>query len=148
CVTAAGFGMVTAAALVHIANVAPEERRAASLGVFVTATGGGSVCGTAIGGILAERIGYADTFLVGATIVFVAMVILLGFLSPGEGAGSRDLPATGAASVAPQAEPAPPPRRFGAYTSARFLAFMALSAVPSRIILTGFLFFIVPLQLD
>ena len=138
CVTAAGFGLVTATILVRLAMTAPERRRALNLGVFVTAAGGGSVCGTAIGGILAERIGYPNTFLVGAVIVFVAMAIALGFLSPGEGAGSG-------------AESRSRVHQRGSlriYGSPRFIAFMGLSALPSRIVLAGFLFFLVPLYLD
>ncbi|MCY3672986.1 MAG: MFS transporter [Alphaproteobacteria bacterium] len=135
CVTAAGFGLVTAAILVRLAITAPERRRALNIGVFVTATGGGSICATAIGGILAERLGYENTFIVGATIVFVAMTITFGFLSSEEGVGTR---------VGAQAHR----RRFGIYGSPRFMTFMALSALPSRTVLTGFLFFLVPLYLD
>ena len=138
CLTAAGFGLVTATILVRLAMTAPQRRRALNLGVFVTAAGGGSVCGTAIGGILAERIGYPNTFLVGAVIVFVAMGITLGFLSPGEGAGNG-------------AEPRGRVHQRGSlriYGSPRFIAFMGLSALPSRIVLAGFLFFLVPLYLD
>ncbi len=138
CVTAAGFGLVTATILVRLAMTAPVRRRALNLGVFVTAAGGGSVCGTAIGGILAERIGYQNTFLVGAVIVFVAMVIAMGFLSPGEGAGG-------------DVDTHDQDRQRGSlriYVSPRFIAFMSLSALPSRIVLAGFLFFLVPLYLD
>lgn len=135
CITAAGFGLVTAAILVRLAITAPERRRALNIGVFVTATGGGSICATAIGGILAERLGYENTFIVGATIVFVAMTITFGFLSSEEGVGTR---------VGAQAHR----RRFGIYGSPRFMTFMALSALPSRTVLTGFLFFLVPLYLD
>ncbi len=136
CLTAAGFGLVTAAILVRLAMTAPERRRALNIGVFVTATGGGSICATAIGGILAERLGYENTFLVGAALVFVAMTIAFGFLSPDEGVG---------ASVG---TPAGRRRRLGIYGSPKFMTFMALSALPSRIVLTGFLFFLVPLYLD
>lgn len=135
CVTAAGFGLVTAAILVRLAITAPERRRALNIGVFVTATGGGSICATAIGGILAERLGYENTFIVGATIVFVAMTITYGFLSSEEGVGT---------SVGTPAHR----RRLGIYGSVRFMTFMALSALPSRTVLTGFLFFLVPLYLD
>ena len=136
CVTAAGFGLVTAAILVRLATTAQARRRALNIGVFVTAIGGGSVCGTAIGGILADHIGYQNTFLVGAVIVFVAMSITLGFLSPGEGAG------TGPDGASRR------PGSFRIYARPKFIAFMGLSALPSRIVLAGFLFFLVPLYLD
>ena len=136
CLTAAGFGLVTAAILVRLAMTAPERRRALNIGVFVTATGGGSICATAIGGILAERLGYENTFLVGAALVFVAMSIAFGFLSPDEGVGAS------AGTSATRR------RRLGIYGSPKFMTFMALSALPSRIVLTGFLFFLVPLYLD
>ena len=136
CVTAAGFGLVTATVLVRLAMTAPGRRRALSIGVFVTAMSGGSVCGTAIGGILAERIGYQSTFLVGAAIVFVAMAIAFSFLSPGEGVGVE------ADGRAPQRGTL---RICG---TPRFITFMGLSALPARIVLTGFLYFLVPLYLD
>ena len=135
CLTAAGFGLVTATILIRLAMTAPERRRALNIGVFVTATGGGSICATAIGGILAERLGYENTFIVGAAIVFVAMTIAFGFLSPEEGVGANfGIPARRG--------------KLGIYGSPRFMTFMALSALPSRIVLTGFLFFLVPLYLD
>ena len=136
CVTAAGFGLVTAAVLVRLAMTAPGRRRALSISVFVTAMSGGSVCGTAIGGILAERIGYQNTFLVGAVIVFVAMAITLSFLSSGEGAGVET------------DGPAPQRGTLRICGTPRFIAFIGLSALPSRIVLTGFLYFLVPLYLD
>ncbi len=135
CVTASGFGLVTAGVLVRLATTAPRQRRALNIGAFVTATGGGSICATAIGGILGERLGYENTFLVGSAIVFVAMVITFGFLSSDEGIGART-------AVRPRGS------RIGIYGNIRFLAFVALSTVPSRIVLTGFLFFLVPLYLD
>ena len=136
CVTAAGFGLVTATILVRLAVTAPARRRALDIGVFVTALSGGSVCGTAIGGILAERIGYQNTFLVGAAIVFVAIAITFNFLSPGEGAGVESdgrAPQRGTLRIC---------------GTPRFITFMALSALPARIVLTGFLYFLVPLYLD
>ena len=136
CVTAAGFGLVTATVLVRLAMTAPGRRRALSIGVFVTAMSGGSVCGTAIGGILAERIGYQNTFLVGAAIVFVAMAIAFSFLSPGEGVGV-------------EADGRSPQRgTLRICGTPRFITFMGLSALPARIVLTGFLYFLVPLYLD
>ncbi len=139
CLTAAGFGLVTATILIRLATTAPARRTAFNIGVFVAATGGGSICGTALGGILAERLGYANTFIVGAAVVFVAMAITFAFLSPGEGVGQSD-PSRSAHNRRANA--------LGVYGSVRFLTFMALSALPSRIVLTGFLFFLVPLYLD
>lgn len=133
--TASGYGIVTTTALLHVARTARQGHGARSMGVFVGASTAASVCGTAIGGILADRIGYGETFLVAAALVCLAMA-LVRLLTPDMG---------------PRAQEDAPKRSASAYLGilgrGRVLLFILLAAMPVRLVLTGFLFFLTPLRL-
>ena len=135
CLTAVGFSLVTVAALVHVARVAAAGRRARDMGVFVGASLAASVCGTAIGGILADRLGFRETFFVAAALAALSGLLVLRFLG-NERTGTET--------------PARPGGGSGflrIFLAGRFLAIALLSAAPARFMLTGFLFFFVPLHL-
>lgn len=134
-VTASGYGIVTTAALLHVARTAKQGHSARSMGVFVGASTAASVCGTAIGGILADRIGYGETFLVAASLVGLAMVLVV-LLTPDMG------------PRLPEDAPKPLPTAYlGILRRGRVLLFILLAAMPARLVLTGFLFFLTPLRL-
>ncbi|RKH52084.1 MFS transporter, partial [Corallococcus aberystwythensis] len=132
-VTAGGYGIVTATALLHVARTSRQSHVARSMGVFVGASTAASVCGTAIGGILADRIGYGATFGVAAGLVCLSMV-LVGLLTPDS--GPRE-----------PAEHRPVAAYLGILKRGRVLLFILLAAMPVRLVLTGFLFFLTPLRL-
>ncbi|NOK19713.1 MFS transporter [Corallococcus carmarthensis] len=132
-VTAGGYGIVTATALLHVARTSKQRHGARSMGVFVGASTAASVCGTAIGGILADRIGYGATFGVAAGLVCLSMV-LVGLLTPDS--GPREA-----------AEHRPVAAYLGILKRGRVLLFILLAAMPVRLVLTGFLFFLTPLRL-
>ncbi|WNG17557.1 MFS transporter [Cystobacter fuscus] len=134
-VTAAGYGIVTATALLHVARTAKQGHSARSMGMFVGASTAASVCGTAIGGILADRLGYGETFLVAAGLVCLAM-LLVGLLTPDTGPNSsRDVQGRSASAY------------LGVLRRGRVLLFILLAAMPTRLVLTGFLFYLTPLRL-
>ncbi|WP_375758823.1 MFS transporter [Corallococcus exercitus] len=132
-VTAGGYGIVTATALLHVARTSTRSHGARSMGVFVGASTAASVCGTAIGGILADRIGYGATFGVAAGLVCLSMV-LVGLLTPDSGPRETDTHRPVAAYL-------------GILKRGRVLLFILLAAMPVRLVLTGFLFFLTPLRL-
>ncbi|WP_223645720.1 MFS transporter [Corallococcus sp. EGB] len=135
-VTAGGYGVVTTAALLHVARTSKQSHGARGMGVFVGASTAASVCGTAIGGILADRIGYAATFGVAAALVGLSMVLVL-LLAPDLGpSGARE---EGAAR--------PMAAYLGILKRGRVLLFILLAAMPARLVLTGFLFYLTPLRL-
>lgn len=132
--TAAGFGVVTVSGLVYVAILAERGRRAQGMSVFVAATVAASICATSIGGILADRIGYSNTFFVAAGLVVLASVLVLAFLDSGT-------------SDAPQSTGRRPVPAYVLFANVRLMLFMMLSAVPARVMLTGFFFFLTPLAL-
>ncbi|NRD55236.1 MFS transporter [Corallococcus exiguus] len=135
-VTAGGYGIVTTTALLHVARTSKQSHGARSMGVFVGASTAASVCGTAIGGILADRIGYAATFGVASALVGLAMALVL-LLAP-------DL---GPVRAREEGEPRAMAAYLGILKRGRVLLFILLAAMPARLVLTGFLFYLTPLRL-
>ncbi|HEV7371636.1 MFS transporter [Arenibaculum sp.] len=135
--TAIGYAMITIAAQGYIARTAERAGRAQGMSVFVGVLMAGSICGTAIGGIVAARLGYEVVFLFAAGLAAFAGVLALRMLSPDRSpAGGADAPAR------------PTFRDFATLLgNRRFLALLLLSAIPAKIVLTGFLFYAVPLYL-
>jgi predicted MFS family arabinose efflux permease len=130
---AVGYGMCTIAAQGFIVQVTSRGERTQGISVFVTVLMSASICGTAIGGILADRAGYRVVFVCAAALALVAGLLALRMMSrteaPGEGRRFR-LADLGIALRNP-----------------RFLALVMFAAVPNKIVLTGFLFYAVPLYL-
>lgn len=130
--TAAGFGIVTVGALLHIAAHSRLGAHTRSIGVFVAASVAASVCAAAIGGILADRIGQRPTFVIGGTLVLLALLVAHLQLKSTPAGTKRKSP--GMAWLATLKEPA-------------FILFVLLAAIPSRVVLTGLFYLLVPLSL-
>lgn len=134
--TAVGYGAVFVAGQGHVVAQTHAGNRAWGLAMFVGSVLAASICGPAIGGILADRIGYRWTFAVGSS-----MALLAAFLA------WRLLRTAASASPAPQRRPL----RFRdvgvVLRNPRFLALIGLGAMPAKIILTGFLYYLAPLYL-
>ncbi|MCK0209439.1 MFS transporter [Starkeya koreensis] len=130
---AVGYGMCTIAAQGFIVQVTQKEERTQGVSVFVTVLMSASICGTAIGGIIADQLGYRVVFVCAAALALVAGLLALRMM----------------AGVAPTEER----RRFRlsdlgiALRNPRFLALVLFAAIPNKIVLTGFLFYAVPLYL-
>ncbi|MBM3492551.1 MAG: MFS transporter [Alphaproteobacteria bacterium] len=136
CLTAVGFSLFTVAALLHVAAGAASGRRARDMGVFVGASLAASVGGTAVGGILADQLGYRETFFIAAALAGFAGLLVLRLV------GTHG-------SAAPAARPPAADGQFWRiFLVGRFLGIVLLSAAPARFMLTGFLFFFLPLHLS
>jgi predicted MFS family arabinose efflux permease len=94
------------------------------------------MCGTAIGGILADWLGYKPVFLVSILLACIAGV--LGFIMLGV--------EVGAAPVAKSSAPKRNPIAILARNS-QFVLIVLFCAIPAKIILTGFLYLFVPIYL-
>ena len=131
-VTAVGYAMVTMACQSYIAQVSQQQKRTQGLGVYVGAVLTASVCGTGIGGVLAERVGFRATFLIAAVLSVIAGMLIYRLMG-----------------AQPKAEShAPRTRQFlGLLRNWRFSALVVFAAIPSKLALTGFFFFLVPLTL-
>ena len=73
--TAAGYAVITISAQSYIAEIFVKENRAQGMAIFVGVLMAATMCGTAIGGILADWIGYKSVFLVSILLASVAGVM-------------------------------------------------------------------------
>lgn len=134
--TAVGYGAVFVAGQGHVVAQTHAGNRAWGLAMFVGSVLAASICGPAIGGILADRIGYRWTFAVGSS-----MALLAAFLA------WRLLRTAASTSPSPQRHPLRLRDVGVVLRNPRFLALIGLGAMPAKIILTGFLYYLAPLYL-
>ena len=133
--TAIGYAMCTIAAQGFIMSHMPPRQRAQGAAIFVGVTMAASICGTAIGGILADRVGYRAVFGCAAMLCVVASFLAWRMMPagrPGQGGPRRALRFSDVRMM---------------LANPRFLALLMFSAIPAKIVLTGFLFYAVPIYL-
>lgn len=133
--TGVGYAMVTMACQGYISkSVLDSQGGAKGLGVFVGAVLLASVCGTAIGGILADRFGFAATFFVSAGLAMLAGVLVNRLLvSVVHDSPDRREPTKG--------------EMLRLFRNWRFAFLVLFAAIPAKMALTGFMFFLAPLLL-
>lgn len=134
-VTAFGYAIITIACQGYIAAIATSENRGRAMAMFVGVLMSATMCGTAIGGVLADRVGYRAVFWIS-----VALALVAGFL-----ARSMLISDLASDKSAPQMSLLRGVRALMQNT--RYVAMVLLAAIPSKILLTGFLFYMVPLYL-
>ncbi len=135
--TGLGYAMITIACQDYLLgkNVAGSRNVniAAFVGIVITAT----MCGTAIGGILAARIGYQATFLIAAGLMFFAG--FAGYQMLSQDAGTEieiaEKKTGGLRGV----------RKI--FKNRRFLVFLFCIAIPTNILMAAYLWYLVPLYL-
>ncbi|MGD8370880.1 MAG: MFS transporter [Syntrophobacterales bacterium] len=75
-----GYGLIWLSFQSYIVEHTDETQRARGLSYLVAGIFSGSICGAAVGGMLAERIGFGPVFLVGAAIILIAMLFVITFM--------------------------------------------------------------------
>ena len=135
-VTGLGYGLIFIAAQAWVAENTDARSRAQGMAVFVGAVFVGAICGPSIGGIFADRIGFEATFLIGAVLAVVSGLMVYFVLDATETAPTQRRTAPGARAWRPL------------LFDLRFIAVSVFAAVPGKLILTGFFFFLVPLYLS
>ncbi len=134
-ICAVGYAIVFVAAQGWILDHARPAQRAQGFALFIGAIMVATICGPPIGGILADNIGNRMTFGVSAALCALSIFAI------------RTLP--GAVPLAAhRAERAPGLADFARLlTNARFMTLTGLAAMPAKIILTGFCFYLIPLYI-
>ncbi|WP_269532021.1 MFS transporter [Chitinimonas sp. BJYL2] len=132
--TAVGYGLVFVTAQTYISNHTPAEKRTKGMAMFLATFFAGSLSGAAIGGILAERVGFRPTFMLSALLSLAAAIFVMRFLARKRLSGTvrkslrwRDI------RLLLKHKP--------------FVVITVLAAIPSKIALTGFLYYTAPLYL-
>lgn len=139
--TAAGFGIVFICAQRFVIDNTSARSRAMGMSGFLAAFFSGDICGTVVGAMLAERIGYGPVFYVSALFSGLALFFLLAifrgsFRPPrAEPAGNIGIAFSGYQLIQ-------------VFRDREFLSTVWLQAVPAKLALVGFLFFFVPLYLN
>lgn len=134
--TGVGYALVTMACQSYISRALKSDQRAQGLGVYVAAVLTAGICGNALGGVVADRVGYRATFFISAVLVVLAGILVSRLLSP------ADAPQAGTAAAVRGRS------RLRLLRNWRFSVLMLFAAVPSKMALTGFLFFLVPVTLS
>ncbi len=137
-VTALGFGIVFIACQQFIINNTTVKARTLGMATFLAAFFSGDICGTVIGGMLADRIGYTNVFVVSG--VFAMFAFLFGILifkkETHEPSAHRHQRLFTIKDV------------FGVFKDREFVSVVFLQAIPAKIALIGFVFFFAPLYLN
>ena len=135
--TALGYAMITIACQEYLLGKNVAGNRNVNIAIFVGIVITATMCGTAIGGILAARIGYQATFLIAAGLMIFAGFAGYQMLSQDAGTGIEI------------AE-----RKIGGlrgvrmiFKNRRFLVFLFCIAIPTNILMAAYLWYLVPLYL-
>lgn len=133
--SAVGYGMIFIASQAYIAQTTSSGSRAQGMAIFVGAVAAAGICGPSIGAIIADRIGYRLTFLVSLSLAVAAAWIVYAALDDRPPTGQRQARRLRAREVGILL------RDF------RFVAIVLFAAIPGKLILAGFLFYLAPLYL-
>ena len=131
-----GYALVTVACQSYIAKTTVDSNRATGLGSYVGAVLTAAICGTAAGGVLADRIGYGPTFFVSSGLILLSGWLLGQFLATAD-----------ASQPVADGENERNPHLLRIFTNWRFSMLVLFAAIPAKMALTGYFFFLVPLTL-
>jgi MFS family permease/HAMP domain-containing protein len=133
--TAVGYGIVYITCQGYITDNTTQANRTQGMGIFLISFFSGTLCGSAIGGIVSDRVGYRPTFFLSALLVTVSAVLVYRVIKDKKTDGS---------AVKQKLKLSD----FGlVFSNRRFLSLVVFSAIPAKICLTGFLYFTGPLYL-
>lgn len=135
--TAVGYALSTLACQAYVASVSTKDNRTRSMAVFVGAVMVASVCGAAIGGVLADLVGYRYVFIASLALALLSIVVFPRVTGAGQVQGEER------ASVLPILV------SYRILIADRgFSAVILLASIPAKLLLTGAVFFLTPLYLS
>jgi len=134
--TGVGYALATIACLEYLIDRSPGTSRARTMGAFVAVVIGGTFAGTALGGILADRLGYRPVFAV--SVVFVVAAAVLAW---------RMMSARRPQNAAARSQSVSRRDIFAVLHRPRLVALLAGVTVPMNVLLAAFLWYLVPLTL-
>ena len=132
---AVGYAMQTMACQGYIAHNTSKANRSYGMAIFVSTIMIAAICGSSIGGVLADRIGYRGTFAVSVIMIFVSGIAAYKSLYEEKIHTEVARPKLTWKSVSQLAR------------NARFSLLIICAAIPAKIMLTGFLFYLMPVFL-
>jgi MFS family permease len=129
-ITAIGYGLVFITVQGFVTDNTDQSNRNRGMATFVATFFAGSLSGSAIGGILADHVSMPMIFLLSAILSLAAALFVARFISGSAGSVRPKLSFATIREVC---------------TDRSFLMVTLFSAIPSKIALTGFLYFSAPL---
>ena len=131
-----GYGLIFISAQAWVADNTGERNRAQGMAVFVGGVFAATICGPSIGGIFADRIGFEATFLISAGLAGISGVLVYAMLDRTVSGRTKHGTVLGG-------------REWRILVSdVRLFAVAVFAAIPGKLILAGFLFYLVPLYLS
>ena len=76
CISGVGYAIFVLACQDYVLDIMPEKQRSQSLGIYTGVLFAGIFCGTAMGGVLADRLGMDAVFLISAALVLIAGIFI------------------------------------------------------------------------
>ena len=132
-----GYAIATLACQDYVIDLTPKKQRTQTLGNFTAVLVGSIFCGTAIGGILADRLGQNAVFLVSACLVSLSWILILFMLAP---QNNRQVIAN---SVEIKSSSIMAPLANG-----RFAALVFGIAIPANVLMQAFIAYLVALYMN
>jgi MFS family permease len=129
----------------YVLDHTDSKTRTAGLAAFVGIIMVSMVCGPPIGGILADGLGYRATLVVAGALTVAALLLAWRRLPVEDGASLRPAQVAALASGMPSAAPVAGPSLGLVFTNRRFLWLLLLAAVPAKVILIAYCFYLIPL---
>lgn len=144
-----GFGILFITAQGYIVSTTSISNRAEGMAIFLSAFYGGTLCGAAIGGMVAERIGFRILFYSGSVITVISVFFVYFFMTEQSDPGFQTGKKTGANKIFQQfVSLLPLPGDFIKLLSNRnFAALTLCQSIPNKICLIGFVYYLAPLFL-
>lgn len=148
-IAGAGFGILFITAQGYVVSTTSISNRAEGMAIFLSAFYGGTLCGSAIGGMVAERIGFRILFYSGAAITVISVFFIYFFMTEQPGSGFQTGKKSGAGKIFQQfVSLLPLPGDFIKLLSNRnFAALTLCQSIPNKICLIGFVYYLAPLFL-
>ena len=142
CITAIGFAMVFMSCQRFVIDNTNVEKRAMGMSSFIAAFFSGDICGTVIGGMLVDHIGYSWIFFLSGFFSILAFLVTLFIFHQFRGKKTKTLK-TSDSRVSFSLK-----KIFKIFNDREFCAVLFFQAIPAKMVLVGFLFYFVPLYLQ
>jgi len=133
-ITAIGFGIVFISCQKFIIDTTTPATRSLGMASFLSAFFSGDICGTVIGGMLADRIGYNIIFFISGAFSILALLAIILIFPNNNHKQKSELPFA-------------IKNLFLVFKDRDFLCTLFLQAIPAKLTLIGFLFYFIPVYL-
>lgn len=131
-----GYALVTLACQDYVLDMTGPGQRDRALGVFTLVLVGGLFAGAAMGGVLADRLGQRNVFLLSAALIATSMVMSARLIPPAETRSARSAAALTLGAI------------LSPLRSRRFAALAFGLSVPASVLLQAFISYLVALTFD